>query len=333
MTGQDRPPELAAAGERVHVRTVRPDDVEPYRRAVLATADRLRRWNPVTPEDLPRHLAAQSADYRTFFVLANSIKAGQPFVGRVNMTNAVRGRFRSVAMGYDAYLPYAGHGLFADGLRLVLDLAFATVEDGGMDLHRVEANVQPGNTRSAGLLRSLGFRHEGFSPRYLFLPDENGVEVWRDHERYAITREEWPAEPYPPPTPRRLVIWLAGGHSPPGQELGRRLSLAFGVPLLGADQPGLPAVVSASPAGAVVLAGGPEQGGAIQHAGVVADAGAIEAALAGTEPGLVRLSIDELSATYGVMPGASWRPKDIEGIVLALRAGSGFRPASGPRGR
>ena len=180
MTDRDRPPELAAAGDRVHVRTVRPDDVEPYRRAVLASVDRLRRWNPVTPDDLPRHLAAQSADYRTFLILAKRVRGGQPFVGRVNVTNAVRGRFRSVAMGYDAYEPYAGQGLFADGLRLVLDLAFATVEDGGMDLHRVEANVQPGNTTSAGLLRSLGFRHEGFSPRYLFLPDEHGVEGWRD---------------------------------------------------------------------------------------------------------------------------------------------------------
>jgi RimJ/RimL family protein N-acetyltransferase len=199
----------------------------------------------VTPDDLPRHLAAQSADYRTFFVLANRIKTGQPFVGRVNLTNAVRGRFRSVAMGYDAYLPYAGQGLFADGLRLVLDLAFATIEDGGMDLHRVEANVQPGNTRSAGLLRSLGFRHEGFSPRYLFLPDEQGVEVWRDHERYAITREEWPAEPYPAPAARRLVIRLTGSQSLPGQDLGRRLSLALGVPLLRADQPGLAVQVGA----------------------------------------------------------------------------------------
>jgi [ribosomal protein S5]-alanine N-acetyltransferase len=310
MTARAGPSELAASGERVHVRTVRAADDEPYRRAVLASADRLRRWNPVTPEDLPRHLAAQSADYRTFFILAKHVEGKQPFVGRVNLTNAVRGRFRSVAMGYDSYDPYAGHGLFADGLRLVLDLAFASVADGGMDLHRVEANVQPGNTRSAGLLRSLGFRHEGFSPRYLFLPDERGVEGWRDHDRYAITREGWPAEPYAAPVPARLVVRLAGGDTPAGQALGQRLSLAFGLPLLEASQPGLAGIVSASPAGAIVLAA---EAGASATGGVD---------LAASEPALVHLSIEELAASHGLTTGEGWRPKHMESVVLGLRARS-----------
>jgi len=36
------------------------------------------------------------------------------------------------------------------------------------------------------LVRSLGFLREGYSPRFLYIDDE-----WRDHERYAITAEEW----------------------------------------------------------------------------------------------------------------------------------------------
>jgi ribosomal-protein-alanine N-acetyltransferase len=309
------PPELAAAGERVHVRTARAEDDEPYRRAVLASADRLRQWNPVTPDDLPRHLAAQSADYRTFFILANRVQDQQPFVGRANLTNAVRGRFRSVAMGYDAYAPYAGQGLFADGLRLVLDLAFASVEDGGMDLHRVEANVQPGNTRSAGLLRSLGFRHEGFSPRYLFLPDEQGTERWRDHDRYAITREEWPAQPYAAPAPHRLVVRLTGGERSAREALARGLALAFGLPVLRSNLEALSEVVQASPAGAVILA---------------AD-GTVDDELEAAEPALVRLSLDELAAAHGVTQERGWRPKDIESVVLALRGRSrSGRPGSLP---
>jgi ribosomal-protein-alanine N-acetyltransferase len=237
------------------VRTVRPEDDEPYRRAVLASAERMRRWNPVTPDDLPRHIAVQSVDQRTFFVFAREPEAGQPMVGRVNLNGVVRGRFRSVAMGYDAYDPYAGRGLFAEGLRLVVGLALASVEQGGMDLHRVEASVQPGNTRSAGLLRSLGFRHEGMSPRLLFLPDDERHEEWRDHERYAVTVEEWPAAAYASSAPRRLVVLLDTVGKRDGWGHARALARELGLPLMPGElmtQVDLASLVADSPLGAIV---------------------------------------------------------------------------------
>lgn len=300
----DQPPELAAVGARVHVRTVRLDDIEPYRRAVLASAERLRDWNPVNPDDLPRHIAAQSADYRTFIVLANEPEADQPLVGRANLTNAVRGRFRSVAMGYDAYDPYAGRGLFGEGLRLVLDLAFADPGDGGMGLHRVEANVQPGNVASAGLLRSLGFRHEGFSPRYLYLADRDGVEAWRDHDRYAVTREEWPATPYAEERPDRVVVWLAGGDTKAGENLGRRLAQALVLPVLPAGRADVLDFLTDSPGGAVVLA---------------AESAAPPWEVAAAHR-VVGLSAGELARRNGVGPDETWPARTVERVVLAVRA-------------
>ena len=46
-----------------------------------------------------------------------------------------------------------------------------------MGLHRLEANIQPGNLASIGLVKGAGFQCEGFSPKYLKIG-----ECWRDHD-------------------------------------------------------------------------------------------------------------------------------------------------------
>lgn len=225
----DAPP-LTATGARVSVAPVTRADLVPYRHAVLGSRDRLAQWNPVDPGDLERHLRFQSSGHRTLIVHAREPEGDHDIVGRVNVTSVVRGRALSASLGYDAYDPYAGRGLFAEGLRLVIDLALAP-EPRGMGLHRVEASVQPGNLRSAGLLRSLGLRRRGAWPGYLWLPDVDGTHAWRDHVIYGVTAAEWPAAPYQRGVAERPVVVLPSGCAPGA---ARRLARELGVPLLDA---------------------------------------------------------------------------------------------------
>jgi [ribosomal protein S5]-alanine N-acetyltransferase len=111
------------------------------------------------------------------------LRDSRELVGVANLSELVRGSFQSAYLGFYAHAAYAGEGLMSEGLRIVLSRAF-----GIHRLHRVEANVQPRNGASLRLVRRLGFRREGFSPSYLRIGGR-----WRDHERWAVTRELWRA--------------------------------------------------------------------------------------------------------------------------------------------
>ena len=200
---------LRADGDRVWVASAREADVDAYIRASERSRRRLREWNPVDPYGLPSLIRAASNAHRTLLIHAREPDADHDLVGKVNVSNVVLGRALTGTLGYDAFDPYAGRGLFGEGLRLVVGLAFAR-QDTGLGLHRLEANVQPGNVRSGAVLRGVGFRHEGFSPAYLLMPDATGTEAWRDHDRYALTSTEWPATPGRAAPTRRVVVLVNG---------------------------------------------------------------------------------------------------------------------------
>jgi ribosomal-protein-alanine N-acetyltransferase len=247
-------PPLTATGEQVEVRPPTESDVPAYVDAVTRSARRLSDFAVPDPHNLPAVIAAQSAVYRTFMVWARDPGGEHGLVGRVNIANITRGSFLSATMGYDAYDPYAGRGLFAEGLALVLDLVFAH-EPHGLGLHRIEANIQPANTRSAGLVRSLGFAHEGFSRHYLHLPGADGRRAWRDHDRYAVLASDWPAVPFRRVSGHRMVAVVNGSPAWDGTGLARQLSVELGLPLLSTlhvPAPELWSVLEASPVGGVV---------------------------------------------------------------------------------
>lgn len=101
--------------------------------------------------------------------------------GVFNISEIVRGLFQSAYLGFYAVIDYAGKGYMSAGLKIVLQKVFEEIK-----LHRLEANIQPENTRSIQLVKHNGFRYEGFSPRYLKINHK-----WCGHERWAITVEDY----------------------------------------------------------------------------------------------------------------------------------------------
>jgi ribosomal-protein-alanine N-acetyltransferase len=136
------------------------------------------------PTDEDRY-AAYLADVRRpdFEAMLICRTEDRAIIGFFNLSQIVRRGLQSAYLGYAVGKPYAGQGYMREGLELVLRHAFTTLR-----LHRVEANIQPGNKASIALARGGGFRREGFSPRYLKIGGR-----WRDHERWAILAEEWRA--------------------------------------------------------------------------------------------------------------------------------------------
>jgi ribosomal-protein-alanine N-acetyltransferase len=155
---------------------------------------------PTDPDAFRAYVGRLDAKSNAGFLLRST---REELVGVVNVNEIVRGRFQSAYLGYYAFVPHHGRGYMTSGLAAVVSLCF-----GAHGLHRLEANIQPGNDRSIALVKRLGFRREGYSERYLSLGG-----AWRDHERWAITREEWPQRPQ--------GVWQSMGRrsTPPSREV------------------------------------------------------------------------------------------------------------------
>ena len=110
-------------------------------------------------------------------------RAGDRLVGRVALSNVVRGPWQNATMGYWVDLAANGRGHATDAVYLTCQFAF---EHAG--LHRVQPAIMPRNARSRRVVEKVGFRHEGTAVRYLKIAG-----VWEDHDIYALTREEWEA--------------------------------------------------------------------------------------------------------------------------------------------
>lgn len=134
------------------------------------------RWvSPPTETSEAAVLANRRQGPADFGFLIHEYKTAS-IAGYIEITNIVRGPLRSGYLGYYMFRGYERQGYMKWALGTIVKRAWKS-----MELHRLEANIQPGNVASIELVKALGFRKEGYSPRYLKLRGR-----WRDHERWAI---------------------------------------------------------------------------------------------------------------------------------------------------
>ncbi|MEK2474516.1 GNAT family protein [Streptomyces noursei] len=176
MTSTDH---YLARGPRVGIRRFTADDRQEFTALVRQSLDLHRPWlfPPGTDAAYDGYLARLQEPLREGFLICEH-DSGR-IAGYLTVNNIVHGAFLSGAIGYGVFAHAAGRGLMSEGLRLVRRYAF-----GPLGLHRLEANIQPSNEQSIRLVERAGFRLEGFSPDFLFVDG-----AWRDHERWALTRE------------------------------------------------------------------------------------------------------------------------------------------------
>ena len=134
---------------------------------------------PTTPEQFSSFLRKARAKDSACSLIC--LRADDAIIGAINLSQIFRGGFQNAYLGYYIGAQYAGQGYMTEALRLALKHAFEHLK-----LHRLEANIQPGNVSSIALVQRAGFVREGYSFRYLKVCGR-----WRDHERWAILAEEW----------------------------------------------------------------------------------------------------------------------------------------------
>lgn len=103
-------------------------------------------------------------------------------VGQLTVSSIVWGSAMMATLGYWVDKDRAGRGIAPTAVAMATDYCFGT-----LGLHRMEINIRPENGPSLRVVEKLGFRDEGFRPRFLHI---NGQ--WADHRTFALTAEEVP---------------------------------------------------------------------------------------------------------------------------------------------
>lgn len=175
--------------DRIFIRRLEMRDLDAQLDLILRNREHLRPFEPIRPENWFTRQGQEEALDTLLRSWKNDSAYGfgvfltetGELIGRVNLSNVVRGAWQNCTIGYFIDNRMQGKGIATEAVKLAVRFAFERA-----NLHRVQAAVMPRNRPSIRVVEKAGFRFEGLAKRYLQI---NGV--WEDHNIYAVTREEW----------------------------------------------------------------------------------------------------------------------------------------------
>ena len=170
--------------DRLVLRALTPSDASALF-AIFGDSAVCRYWSrPTLPDlraatelqaEIGRHFAA-----RTLFQWGIAEQGTGAIVGTCTLA-ALAPEHRRAEVGFALRQAVWGRGYIAEALPALLRFAFDVLE-----LHRLEADVDPRNARSIRALERLGFAREGYLRERYFLNDEV-----QDAIVYGLLRREW----------------------------------------------------------------------------------------------------------------------------------------------
>ncbi|HEY5787582.1 MAG TPA: GNAT family N-acetyltransferase [Microlunatus sp.] len=159
------------------VRLVSVGDVAELTALIAQNLDFLAPWDPLRDADfateaVQRRLITESLDrHAAGLALPLVITDHDRLVGRINVSDIVRGAFRSAHLGYWVSQDDTGRGVATAAVAATATLAFGTY-----GLHRLQAATLVHNLGSQRVLQRNGFTLIGLAPRYLEIAGR-----WQDH--------------------------------------------------------------------------------------------------------------------------------------------------------
>ncbi len=176
---------------RIGLRAIRTRDARTLERLLTENREWLEPWEATHPGG--GGAVPGSVSMRPFIrLLHKQMRAGGgitfvitydgAIAGQLSVAEISGGAMRTAQIGYWVSRHLAGRSITPTAVALAIDYLFDTLR-----LHRVEICIRPENAASLSVVRKLGMRREGLRERYIHIAG-----AWRDHECFAVTREEVP---------------------------------------------------------------------------------------------------------------------------------------------